>query len=393
MYIDIDRAATTSPIRPRSSCTRSPTARATASTSPTAPACRPAPSTRRCAGSTRSASCDRTGRARRSPAASSAPRAATTRSPNPAPTRSRRRHEALRESRPPAARRAPCVSCCAASSASSRGSRPSQPPPRVPRRVGSRARRPTRPSRTRRSARSPDAVFLVRQQWSLDMLLQDLRYAAARAARSAPASPRSCADAGARHRRQHRGLQRRSTAVLLRPLPFRKPRRLVAVWENDRINLKPRYPVAPGELERLAQPERAFEHLAALHRRGRREPDDRRAIRSTSPCRSSAPNFFDVMGVRPVLGDVRPRRRHAAEPPRARLELRRWQSHFGSDPGVVGRRCRTTASRYRIVGVMPRISVPDRDVGRLAADGETPQTLAEPRAALPWRRRAPASPA
>src|SRR3954462_10790400 len=79
----------------------------------------------------------------------------------------------------------------------------------------------------------PDAWFLFRQQWSADMFLQDVRYA-----------PRLM-----RHRPGYTALVVLMLAlgigantavfsvidgVLLRPLPFSDPSRLVMVWENDR---------------------------------------------------------------------------------------------------------------------------------------------------------------
>src|SRR5205823_12745738 len=51
--------------------------------------------------------------------------------------------------------------------------------------------------------------------------------------------------------------------VLLRPLPYPDSARLVTVWENDRINRKPRYRVARGNWQDWRSQTRSFEDLAA----------------------------------------------------------------------------------------------------------------------------------
>jgi hypothetical protein len=64
--------------------------------------------------------------------------------------------------------------------------------------------------------------------------------------------------------------------------------------------------------------------------------------------------FFEVMGVRPLLG--RTFTRGDATPADHRvlvLSFRAWQNHFGSDPGVIDRTIQFDELPYRIVGVMP----------------------------------------
>src|ERR1700723_4326048 len=66
-------------------------------------------------------------------------------------------------------------------------------------------------------------------------------------------------------------------------------------------------------------------------------------------------NYFDVLGVRPVLGrgflpveDEKP-----GGAPVAVISYRLWQTHFGASPGVVGQAIEINEHSYTIVGVAP----------------------------------------
>ena len=68
------------------------------------------------------------------------------------------------------------------------------------------------------------------------------------------------------------------------------------------------------------------------------------------------PGYFDVLGVRPVLG-----RRPTAEEARieggspvALISDIEWQSRYGRDPGVIGRQVELLYQQYTIIGVLPR---------------------------------------
>ena len=101
-------------------------------------------------------------------------------------------------------------------------------------------------------------------------------------------------------------------AILLRPLPYPEPSRLVSVWEHDRLNQSPRYR-RRRQTGTTGTGTRTFENLAAYISGGgaRCRPA---VTRSMSPFPSSRTNFFDVMGVRPLLGRTFTRADYATPP-------------------------------------------------------------------------------
>src|SRR4051812_4344430 len=219
----------------------------------------------------------------------------------------------------------------------------------------------TDPSFGRAVGAVPDAWFLFRQQWSLDMLSQDLRYGvrllARRPAYTAIVVLTLAIGIGATT-----AVLSVINGVLLQPLPYPDAARLVTVWENDRLNLKPRYPVAPANYEDWRAGTHSFDQLAAFVEGGGRlnAGSDTFHVNITA----ATVNVFDVLQARPLLG-----RTFAADeavPPRHRvlvLSYAAWQSHFAADPAVIGRTVPFNDVPHRIIGVMPRgFAFPTPDV-------------------------------
>jgi predicted permease len=235
----------------------------------------------------------------------------------------------------------------------------------------------TEPSLRRASGAFADALFLARQAWSLDSWLHDARYALRVLARR-PAYTSLVLVTLAIAIAATTAVFSAIDTVLLRPLPYPDAARLVTVWENDRINHKPRSRVAPGNWHDWRSQTRSFEDLAAyIDAGGGSLSAGGDPFHATVPVVSA--NFFDVMGVPPLLG--RTFTRGDVTPPNHRvlvLSFRAWQNHFGSDPGVIDRTVRFDEVPYRIVGVMPagfQFPLRDGDAWRLFA--ENPQTPQE----------------
>ena len=233
------------------------------------------------------------------------------------------------------------------------------------------------PTLRRALGAAADAWFLRRQAWSLDSWLHDVRYAVRVLARR-PAYTSLVLVTLAIGIGATTAVFSAIDTVLLRPLPYPDSARLVTVWENDRINRKPRSRVAPGNWNDWRSQTRSFEDLAAyIDAGGGSLSAGGDPFHATVPVVSA--HFFDVMGVRPLLG--RTFTRGDVTPPNHRvlvLSFRAWQNHFGSDPGVIDRTVRFDEAPYRIVGVMPagfQFPLRDGDAWRLVA--ETPQTPQE----------------
>lgn len=231
-----------------------------------------------------------------------------------------------------------------------------------------------RPSFVRALGSLPDAWCLFRQQWSLDMLVQDVRYALRlmrhRVGYTVLVVVTLATGIGA------------STAmfsaihgVLLRPLPFKDPSRLLMIWENDRLNHKPRYPVAPANFDDWRRGSQTLEALAAWI------PQEGTLRTGAEPFHANTAvvttNFLDTLGVTPLVGrgftpDDRPPAQRVLI-----LSHAAWMAHFGGDRSVIDRAFRFGDVDYRVVGVMPPgFDFPDRTVDVWRPLAEAPQLMA-----------------
>lgn len=138
--------------------------------------------------------------------------------------------------------------------------------------------------------------------------------------------------------------------VLLEPLPYAEPDRLVRVFE-EAMPKTPEFPVSPGAFVEFRSQSKAFEALAAHQRSdlqlGGDRPEPLRGMRVTA-------GFFSMLGYRPLYGREFTRADEAPAAPRvAILSYRLWARRFGSDPAIVGSAVVLSGQPYEIVGVLP----------------------------------------
>jgi predicted permease len=142
-------------------------------------------------------------------------------------------------------------------------------------------------------------------------------------------------------------------AVLLRPLPFEEPERLVRIFTRTPGGRL--FELSPGKFYDWQRDARSFEGMAMYQCCGFREL----ALTGTGtarPVRATAVSagFFEVVRARPALGRVfrpeedTPGGRHAVV-----LSDRFWRTEFGGHPNVIGRTVKLNDEAYTIVGVMP----------------------------------------
>jgi putative ABC transport system permease protein len=138
-------------------------------------------------------------------------------------------------------------------------------------------------------------------------------------------------------------------AVLLRPLPFPQPDRLVRVaqtWKGRPTVYSPQ-----NYLDVEAQAT-GFQGLAAIDTTGITLTGQGAAARLEGAEVSAA--FFDVLRVRPLHG--RGFLAGENEPGRTRVAVlghQLWRDRFGADPSVVGRTISLNRQSYSVVGVAP----------------------------------------
>jgi predicted permease len=135
-------------------------------------------------------------------------------------------------------------------------------------------------------------------------------------------------------------------AVLLKPLPYRDPGRLVVALHEGR------YPVSPADFLDYQEQVHAFANLAAAQAWGGSlaGPDKAEEI----PGLQVSANLFATLGVAPLAGRTFVSGEDQPGAPRVLvIGYGLWQRRFGGDPGVVGQTIQLTDQDYTIVGVMP----------------------------------------
>jgi putative ABC transport system permease protein len=139
-------------------------------------------------------------------------------------------------------------------------------------------------------------------------------------------------------------------AVLVRPLPYPDPQRLVWLWETQ-PNL-PHAPFSAGDFLDFQAQNRSFEQLAAFHPvsftlTGRGDPERLRAMVVT-------PNYFSALGVQPVLGrSFLPSEGAFGAPRVALLTYGFWQSHFGGAANATSQTLVLDGKPVPIIGMLP----------------------------------------
>jgi putative ABC transport system permease protein len=149
--------------------------------------------------------------------------------------------------------------------------------------------------------------------------------------------------------------------VLLRPLPFNHPDRLVVlgdhVGENPGISVTARE-IAPYESETSAFSSAGAYTSETYELSGGATAETVGAARSTA-------SVFTTLGVHPVLGRVFTQDEEDGDQPLAVIGYALWLNRFHSDPHVLGTAITLDRKSYSIIGVMPRSFEFPLETGRL----------------------------
>src|SRR4029434_1275465 len=141
-------------------------------------------------------------------------------------------------------------------------------------------------------------------------------------------------------------------ALLLKPLPFPDPDRIVALWDKVPSRGVARNEVAVANYLDWRAQSKSFEHLGiyrwwSTNLTGGETPERVQGFQVTA-------HFLDIVGVKPILG--RGFTAEENEPGKdtvALLSYNLWQRRFGGDPNIVNKLIATNGIQRTVVGVLP----------------------------------------
>jgi predicted permease len=163
--------------------------------------------------------------------------------------------------------------------------------------------------------------------------------------------------------------------VMLRPLPFAQPDRLVVMEEiaAEWSNIYPTLPVSANHFTFWQQHNRSFDSMAVMQQGS--APLGAEGRPSQVGVLVTTPGIFSVLRVQPQLG--RAFTDGEAQPGNERVAVLMydlWREEFGGDPGIVGKTIRLSGFPYTVIGVMPQ-SFHMPVVQTIATIGETNRPL------------------
>jgi putative ABC transport system permease protein len=147
-------------------------------------------------------------------------------------------------------------------------------------------------------------------------------------------------------------------AVLLRPLPFDNPDRLVQIltqFQDPRIHSgssEPMYTLCLLDFDQTRKRNHVFEHMAAIEpaqfvEYGQNEP------RKVLGAKVSA-EFFPLLGVQPALGRLfRPEEDLPGQDQVVIWGHQYWKEHYGANPDIIGQNITLKQGTYTIIGILP----------------------------------------
>jgi len=150
--------------------------------------------------------------------------------------------------------------------------------------------------------------------------------------------------------------------VLFRPLPVLEQDRLLVAWKEVRTSGSAHYPFGSTEIESVAEASQLLENAAGVGRHGGyRAVVVENGVANYVNVSLVTGGFFDVLGVRPLLGRTLARTDDVDGAENVLvISHGLWQRRYGASREVIGRRMLLSDLPFTVVGVMP----PDLDYPR-----------------------------
>ncbi len=141
-------------------------------------------------------------------------------------------------------------------------------------------------------------------------------------------------------------------SVLLKPMPFNRPDRIVLLWGDDRVEGNSRSQVSHTDIVDYRAQQSTFEAITTFMGwrpllSGTGTPERIGAIQVGD-------DFFKVMGSQPRLGRAfTPEEQQDGKDQVVILSDQLWRAHFNSNPNIIGQSILLNLRPHVVVGVMP----------------------------------------
>lgn len=140
-------------------------------------------------------------------------------------------------------------------------------------------------------------------------------------------------------------------ALMLRPLPYPQPARLVAIWlHSPGIGIFRDWP-SPGQYVDIRNENHSFEEISISRLgtwilTGHDQPQRIDCMRTSS-------NLLRMLGAKPLIGRLLlPEDDKPGKPPVAILSYGLWKRLFGSDPRILGKSLTLNGNQFLVAGVL-----------------------------------------
>ena len=162
-----------------------------------------------------------------------------------------------------------------------------------------------------------------------------------------------------------------ANSVLLKPLPYKDPERLVMVYERqERDDFATLRPFTAFDFTVFERENRLFEEVAAFmnwtyelaERAGTTEPERIVGTRVS-------PSLFSMLGGEPALGRTFTSEENHPDHRVVVLSYGLWQRRFGADKNILGESITLDRQPYTVIGVMaPGFAFPPRGLRQLLVE-------------------------
>jgi len=139
-------------------------------------------------------------------------------------------------------------------------------------------------------------------------------------------------------------------AVLLKPLPYAQPERLVMVWNDNTREGIPQYPMSPANYLDVKAASRTLDRMEMMYSFLITPTIRTDAGTEQLSASGTTPGMFELLGRRAALG------RTLQPSDRAEVIVLSdgyWRRRFGADPDIVGRQLSVDGQSLTVIGVMP----------------------------------------